>query len=524
MSDEWGQNPNTEDPNSNPFTRFNQGKNPMNQEDLDKRIEEIRRTVSQGATEAQIRIKRVVDKASEYWQQAQTPPTPQHASSIEEQRIRQLINRWSTENWRVARDLGTYLELGSTTQDEVWEITVQTRWETRAFESKTEPYTGRQAGNPQPVLPVWDYEMPEVTGLKAPTSRFNLGGLDETLSCTACNGTGRTLCTGCNGRGWIVCPDCQGRTKKRCTTCRGRGYVADWLQTEKKPFFQKQAENLASGLGDKVADVFEGIRQQGVPIPNPVDNDPASKGRTVPCPDCVNGEVDCTCGTGKRVCPTCQGAKSSLCGHCNGTGRVVRHRELVRSFTLNTQTRMVGESAIPLQRLSKADGDLIYNAEVTDGLHSDVVPEGVPMDVWSTAVQLAKLEATPEVRPGEATQTAQSVNPDNTRATLQVMELVRIPYTQVQYHFANQDYTLYIYDSEGKEKFYADRYPTRWERIERFIRSVSTDLTTPPPSYPNQNPQSSQTTGYSANHASGYRVHVEVAPDEQADDDETLKR
>src|SRR5438128_1690952 len=100
----------------------------------------------------------------------------------------------------------------------------------------TEPYTGRPLGKSQPLLPVWDYELPEVTGLKAPASRTRLEGLNEIVACTNCNGTGRALCPTCAGRGWYVCPDCRGRTKKRCSTCRGRGYVADWVQTEKKPF------------------------------------------------------------------------------------------------------------------------------------------------------------------------------------------------------------------------------------------------------------------------------------------------
>ncbi|HET7637176.1 MAG TPA: hypothetical protein VFK47_00405, partial [Ktedonobacteraceae bacterium] len=350
MGDEWEQNPQP-------------GTGTPGQDDIDKRLEEIKRTVVQGANEAQLRIKRVVEKAGGYWQQAQPVTTPHQASSDDEQRIRQLANMWSSENWRIARELGTYMELVSWSNDEVWEVTLQTRWETRAMEMVTEPYKGSPPGKPKPLLPVWDYELPAVTGLKAPTTRTRLDGLDEVVACTSCNGTGRALCSACTGRGWIVCPDCRGRTKKRCSTCRGRGYIADWVQTEKKPFFKKQAENFASSVKENVADVFDGIRQQGVPIPNPVDTDPANKGKTVPCPDCVNGEVDCTCGNGKRVCETCQGAKSTFCTNCGGTGKVVRHREIVRRFELRVQTRTIGSSPIPERNLSTAGGELVYNAE-----------------------------------------------------------------------------------------------------------------------------------------------------------------
>src|SRR5215472_6345488 len=111
-----------------------------NQEELDKRIEEIKRAVVLGANEAQQRLKKAVSKASDYFQQIQTPSPQPRATSVEEQRLRQLVDDWSTENWRVARDLGTSMDLVSWSSDEVWELTVETRWETRNLEIVTEPY------------------------------------------------------------------------------------------------------------------------------------------------------------------------------------------------------------------------------------------------------------------------------------------------------------------------------------------------------------------------------------------------
>lgn len=465
------------------------------QDDFDKRLEEIKRVVTQGASEAQGRLKRVVGKANEYWQQAQTTPAPRQATNVEEQRLRQLANAWSTENWRVARDLGTYMDITTWSTDEVWEVTLQTRWETRTLEIVTEPYTGVVPGSPQPLLPVWDYELPAVTGLKAPPTRMRLKGLDEVVACTTCNSSGHVLCSGCSGRGWIVCPDCKGRTKKRCNTCRGRGYVADWTPGEKKTFFKKQADSVTSSVGNKVSDVFDSIRQQGVPIPNPVDTDPASKGPTVPCPDCVNGEVDCTCVNGKRVCTTCQGAKSSLCNNCGGTGKLVRHREVVRTFELSTQTQFIGNCPIPQTQLQRANGDLVYNAEVNETLHPAAPPERVPLDVWQATVNLVEAEGKSKGQSGADTQSGP-------RATLQVVELIRISYTTVQYRFSDQDYAFYVYDSEGNEKFYADRFPARWDRVERLFKAISNDLTTP-----------AETAGPApSSHAGGYRVPVEVPP------------
>lgn len=501
-----------------------------NQEEIDKRIEEIKRAVALGANEAQLRLKRAVSKASDYFQQIQTQtPSPQQtrATSVEEQRLRQLVDDWSTENWRVARDLGTYMDIVSWSTDEVWEVTVETRWETRNMEVITEAYIGTYASLPRPILPIWDYALPPVTGLKAAQTRMRLEGMQEIVSCNNCNGTGHVLCANCTGRGWIVCPDCKGRTKKRCTTCRGRGYIADGTpRGEKKPFFKRQASNIASSIGNKVSETFDDIRQRGVPIPNPLDSDPASKGPTIPCPDCVNGEVNCSCGNGKRICATCQGAKMSLCSHCNGTGKLVRHREIVRSFDLRTQTRFLGDCPVPAQHLTKSEGDLIFSDEVNEAFHSEAPPEQVPIDIWSRTVELVMQERRVSETPGVDVQS-------QSRPTLQVVELVRIPYTKLQYRFADQDYELYIYDSEGREKFYAERFPARWDRVERLFKAISNDLLagqsqpptsseasqTPPEAPMSYRPQPHANSA-ARNPAGGYRIPVEVPPYSITEDDE----
>src|SRR5437868_14631692 len=99
MGDEWEQDNGSEPGSGQP-----------NEDDLDKRIEEIRRKVIEGTSEAQLRIKRVVDKAGEYWQHTNTPLEPRLASSVEEERIRHLANLWSLGNWQLARELGTYMD------------------------------------------------------------------------------------------------------------------------------------------------------------------------------------------------------------------------------------------------------------------------------------------------------------------------------------------------------------------------------------------------------------------------------
>ncbi len=490
-----------------------------NQEEIDKKLEDFKRVMVSGANEAQLRLKRAVDRASDYFQQIQASPAQPRAASIEEQRLRQLVDGWSTENWRVARDLGTYMDLVSWSTDEVWELTVETRWETRTMEVATEPYTGKYAALPRPILPIWDYPLPPVTGLKAAQTRTRLDGMQEIVSCNNCNGTGHVRCANCTGQGWIVCPDCKGRTKKRCNTCRGRGYVSDGMPGGgRKPFFKRQASNIASSIGTKVSDAFDTIRQQGVPIPNPIDTDPASKGPTIPCPDCVNGEVNCSCGNGKRICATCEGAKMALCSRCNGTGKLVRHREVIRRFDLRTQTRFLGDCPVPGQYLAKSNGDLIFSDEVNEELYSAAPPEQVPVDIWGPTVELVKAESRVPDAPGVDIQ----LRP---RPTLQVVELVRIPYTKLQYRFADQDYELYIYDSEGREKFYAERFPARWDRVERLFKAISSDLLSGQPQPPtsseaSQAPEEPMSYQPQRNPAGGYRIPVEVPPYSITEDDE----
>ena len=474
---------------------------PFSQENIEK----IKRMVVQGASEAQRRFTRVAGRATEYWQQAQTAPAPRRSSNMEEERVRQLANIWSSGNWQIARELGNYMDVVSVQDDEAWEIGLQTRWETRSIETMAEAYTGRPAGPARPVLPIWDYELPEVTGLKAPDTRVRLEGNDEVLACTSCNSTGHLLCAACSGRGWITCPDCKGRTRTRCDTCRGRGYIADWVDQKKKPFFQRRADRLADSVNEKISNVFDGIRQQGVPLPNPLDNDPANKGRTVPCPDCVNGEVECTCGTGKRVCSSCHGSKTELCDNCGGTGKIVRHRDLVRHFDLSFQSSIFGNGPIPEERVKNASGDLVYSAEIAELLYPEAPPESVPIDVWRTAVQVVEQATKPEDS-GYRSKSTKS----ESRPSLQVLELVRVPYTRVDYRYNGQDHSFYVYDVEGKEKFHAESYPARWDRIERLVKSISTDLMTP--AQPTQPTPIAPPANPASNQARGYRVPIEQTP------------
>jgi hypothetical protein len=163
----------------------------------------------------------------------------------------------------------------------------------------------------------------------------------------------------------------------------------------------------------------------------------------------------------------------------------------------------LGNGAIPEARLANASGDLVYSAEVTEMLYPEAPPEAVPIDVWRAAVHAVEHAASPQEKKSRPN-TAKS----ESRPSLQVLELVRIPYTRVDYRYNDQDYTFYIYDVEGQEKFYAERFPARWDRIERLVRSISADLMMPTQS----SATSAPTANPSSNQARGYRIPIEPTP------------
>ena len=162
-------------------------------------------------------------------------------------------------------------------------------------------------------------------------------------------------------------------------------------------------------------------------------------------------------------------------------------------------------SPIPERKLTSAGGEIVYNTEVNETLHPEAAPENVPMDVWRATVALAQAESTaPAYHVGAESPTS------STRATLQVLELVRIPYTQSQLSLWKPGLHLLCLRCDGQEKFYADRYPARWDRIERLVKAITNDLMTPAQQEPIAPSQPTP----------GYRVPIEVPPYTVTEDEE----
>ncbi len=440
---------------------------PPNGDDLNQRLQDVGRMVRDGLNQAGERLRQTFDRLNQLWEESAPYPPSRLTGSREEEYLRRLARKWTAQDFLVTPDLAENMAIRSWEHADVWEISIQTRWETRNFEINTEPYTG---GKPAPagrLLPIWDYELPPVPDLRSQVIRERVPDGDEMGLCLACNGTGRAPCAACNGRGWVVCPDCKGRTKLRCPRCKGKGWIPDWAAQKRGPskgFLQDQAERLASSVADQMNEVVDQVRQY-VPLPgqNPTPGE-RPKG-TIPCPECVEGEVDCTCGNGKRVCSTCQGVKSQPCPVCKGSGKVLRHREIVRRFDVRPLKQIVGETPIPPRTLSRAEGEVIATVDAPEVLEQATPPEGVPADVWRAAQEAAEVSRKP-------------IAPDE-RPTLQVIEFLRVPVVRVAYLYGDEPYVFYAYGPEGQEKFYAETFPPRWKRVERFVRSVAQELMAP---------------------------------------------
>ncbi len=437
---------------------------PPDGDDLNRRFQDASKMVRDGLNEASGRLRQAFDRLNDLWEESAPYPPTRLTGSREEEYLRGLAKKWTDQDFMVTPDLSESMAIRAWERLDLWEIAAKTRWEGRSFEITTEPYTGAQPMPTGRIMPVWDYELAPVTDLRSQIVRERVPEGDELGLCLSCNGTGRASCSNCSGRGWIVCPDCKGRTKLRCPHCKGKGYIADWGQKRaSKGFLQDQADKLASSMADRASEVIDNVRQY-VPIPSQGQPGERPNG-TIPCPDCVEGEIDCTCGNGKRVCAVCQGTKNQACPVCKGSGKVIRHREIVRRFDVRPTDRTVGQSPIPERILRRADGEVVATIETSEALERPTPPVGVPEPVWAAAQEVGRASR-------------KNIAPDE-RATLQVIELQRIPVVKVSYGYGDEPFAFYAFGPEGKEKFYAETFPPRWKRLERFVRSLAQEVMPP---------------------------------------------
>jgi hypothetical protein len=442
---------------------------PPSQDELTQQFQEMGRVLRDGLTQASGRLRQVFGRATQLWDESAVPAPTRLTGSREEEFVRQLAKRWTQQDFLVTPDLGENMAIESWERLDLWEYRVQTRWETRAFEVTTEPYAGAKPTTTGRILPVWDYVLPVVSDPQVQLVRERLPDADELAMCFSCNGSGRVGCSTCTGKGWVVCSDCKGRTRLRCPRCKGKAMIPDWGGPRRgagKNFFQAQAEHLADAVKERASDMVDSVRQY-VPLPGgqsqPLPGE-RPKGM-IPCPECVDGEIACSCGSGKRVCTTCQGVKTQPCPVCKGSGQVIRHREIVRRFEAREMGGTVGEAAIPEKVLRKAEGDVMMTVESIQSLENAAPPEGLTEDIWRAAQEAARKHRQPFA-------------PEQ-HAVFQSVEFLRVPVVKVAYTYGDAPFTFFAFGAAGKERFWAERFPPRWQRVERFVRTVAQELMTP---------------------------------------------
>lgn len=454
-------------------------------EELERQARETVRIFRESAGDLGARVREIMDKASGYWEETGSePPPPSLVSPEEEATARSLARRWVGIDFLVDPELATAMHVTRVTSGFVWKMELRERGETRRLGEGREPYTGTQPRAPGPILPVWDYSFPVSPDIEAGERRERIAGTEMLGACLTCNGTGHRACKQCGGKNFVQCPVCHGRSNIPCARCRGRGRIADPVAERRarssKGYFQVQAERLAENATSRIADIAERLRQEyGVPLPPSAQWAPIApaSGETIPCPDCVNGTVPCACGNGKRVCPACSGTGATTCGACGGTGRVIQYREIIRRF----DTRISGQTLRPEgddsarwvteEMLRKGKGEQVWDGSA-DALDTQA-PASVPADVWASALDFAHGggRALPAAEPSEV-----HTDEDERRVTSRRLYILRVPYTHVEYGISDQPFAFTAVGAVGADRFWAESFPPRWNRVGRFFKALTRDL------------------------------------------------
>ena len=448
--------------------------------ELERQAREMLDALRETAGDLGARVRRAVDHASTLWDEAH-PGAPGETSVTPEddRRARLLTHRWVLRDFLVDPDLPTTMTVRSITSAHIWHVALHERGERRELAEGSEPYSGQRPAEPGPILPVWDYVFPVTPEIVSGVRRERLSGTGTVAACARCNGSGHRACAACEGKGLVPCPRCHGRTRVPCQRCHGRGHIADpnaeRAARASRPYLQIQAERVAQDARDRLAGFAERLRQDyAVPLPPTHQWLPAApaSGVTIPCPDCTDGTVPCTCNEGKVVCETCKGTSYDRCPACGGTGRVVRHTQVARHFDTHIHQRTLPygntEAAgwVTHEMLRK-----VHAEDAWDGPTSAMsagAPESVPADVWAAAVAFART-------PGEP-QASSPAAPGERRVISRRLRLSRVPVTRVEYTFAGKPFSFVAVGREGHEKFWAHEFPPRWSRVGRFLRALSHDL------------------------------------------------
>jgi hypothetical protein len=463
-------------------------------DELERQARETIRLFRESVGDLGTRVRQVLDRASELWDSSSSidPESTgiRNLVPANDLRARELARRWVARDFLVDPELPDGMRVRALYETAVWRVELSERGETRTLAEGSSPWTGVLPPPPSPILPAWDYSFPATPEITSGERHERLAGTEMAGACLVCNGTGHRNCSDCDGKGFTRCPECRGKARVTCRRCRGRGRIADAAAERKarasKSYFQVRAERLATDAAGKLADFSERLRQDyGVPLPPSAQWAPTApaSGETIPCPDCVDGTIPCSCRTGKLVCATCKGSGYAACAACDGSARVIRYREVVRRFDTRTISRTVmptrAEEAgwLSSAMLKRAAEETAWEGTLTEvGAEP---PLNIPAGVWAVARALVNDDnGTGNGNSSGSGEYPAAASPDDTARHVigRRLRLSRIPVARVEYDFDDRAFDFSTVGPGGLERFWASEFPARWTRVGRFFRAVVRDL------------------------------------------------
>jgi hypothetical protein len=193
---------------------------------------------------------------------------------------------------------------------------------------------------------------------------------------------------------------------------------------------------------------------------------------------------------------------------------VIRQRQIVRRFDTRIRAKVLpptdaeAASWVNEQMLRRTEGEQVWEGGETD--LAGVAPAGAPENVWAAtlAFRSAFNDAPVEVSDGVA-------NAGERRVLSRRVRLIRTPVTRIEYSFAGRGYEAFAVGRAGDERFWAETFPPRWNRVSRFFQAVAHDIAGEPRQ---RNPHEGHTLNGSVLRD---RTHIRIIeePSEESSDD-----
>jgi hypothetical protein len=431
------------------------------------------------------RVRDLARGASDLWKDTSpAAPAASEAAPLDEARARALARQWKSVDFLVDPELPEGMRVTALQESGLWRIEDRERAETRTLAEAIEPFKGGSPHAPEPARSAWDYMLAGVDEIESGERRERLPDSGIIAACPHCAGQTRVTCADCGGGGVVQCDICHGRASLSCKRCRGRGYVAASASERlASAFLQAELERLSYDAALRAADLSERLRREyGIPLPPSVHWAPVVVARSdaPACPDCDHGQVACVCEQGKVRCETCAGQGSIDCPVCAAAGKVVRYRDVIRRLETRIHSQALPfTGATLIGGLSEATVRRAPGETVWDGLIDDLrgeAPAGVPEEIWQAARELTRQapSASANAAQAEGTQ-AEGTQADGRRVISRRVRFSKVPVTRVEYTFAESPFSFVAVGRAGEERFWAESFPPRWSRVQRFISALTRD-------------------------------------------------